>query len=664
MNGIKLILMSMAVLLVYGCSHPINITGEGDVISASGSRNCSLQDFQAGSTKCSQNAVIGAYAETYTALPHPGWQFRRWASYCNAALDNKCSFNTPAATVQSYWGQTMPPLQAVFRSTTNTGFSALFMGQEFLQPFAAGIQAHAHAAGFGDHNTTVYVSPSGQGAPPALWNNTSQRAAIQATLNTGAIELLGMTYDPNFPDVNGYKNWVNYALAKNPDTRFFIATPWSTAPASLSSAQFAANHELAHAQVHGLIDALRAAYPGVDFYCLPSGQGAVELYNLYSAGNLPDVSALVGSGAEAVFGDSAGHPGDMLVALGQLVWLSAIYDIDLSDYSFDPGYVTDLKAIAGAIMGGHAVKYNAPAEVDVDTDSDGIWDRLDRNPLGRPNILLILADDLGYHDLAINNDNTEIDTPNMDQIARDGVRFTRHYAATVCSPARAALLTGIYPERLGYLPNGRGISPEVVTLPERLKEEGYSTWHIGKWHIGNLDRMAWPDHQGFDHWFGFLNQWRLQDVHSESGELLLSAPTYNDPWLESDSAPGKKYSGHLETILTDKAISVISDLDRAQAPWFLNLWYMAPHDPIQPAAEFAQNYPNTSAGKYQALVNQLDYNIGRVTSHLDAIGALQNTIIVIASDNGGTNLQVNNNAPFIGLKTELTEGGTRTPLII
>ncbi|MBK6511633.1 MAG: sulfatase-like hydrolase/transferase [Haliea sp.] len=121
----------------------------------------------------------------------------------------------------------------------------------------------------------------------------------------------------------------------------------------------------------------------------------------------------------------------------------------------------------------------------------------------KPNILLIMADDLGYNDLAINNDNTQIDTPNMDQLARDGVRFTRHYASTVCSPARAALLTGYHPERLGYLPNGRGISPAIETLPERLQQEGYTTWHIGKWHIGDLERTAWPDHQGFYHWFGF-----------------------------------------------------------------------------------------------------------------------------------------------------------------
>lgn len=281
----------------------------------------------------------------------------------------------------------------------------------------------------------------------------------------------------------------------------------------------------------------------------------------------------------------------------------------------------------------------------------------------KPNILLIMADDLGYNDLAINNDNTQIDTPNMDQLARDGVRFTRHYASTVCSPARAALLTGYYPERLGYLPNGRGISPAIETLPERLQQEGYTTWHIGKWHIGDLERTAWPDHQGFDHWFGFLNQWRLAGVHV-GGELQLTTPRYQNPWLQGDTEPGRNFTGHLENILTDKAITVLSELNAAQAPWFLNLWYYAPHSPITPASEFAQNYPDTPAGKYQALVNQLDHNVGRVLTHLEQIGALQNTLIVLVSDNGGTNSAMDNNAPFSGAKATMTEGGMRTPLVI
>jgi arylsulfatase A-like enzyme len=285
------------------------------------------------------------------------------------------------------------------------------------------------------------------------------------------------------------------------------------------------------------------------------------------------------------------------------------------------------------------------------------------SPSDRPNILIIMVDDLGYNDLAINNDNSDIDTPNMDQIAREGVRFTRHYATAVCSPARGAFLTGMFPERLGYLPNGPGISPQVITLPEKLKQEGYTTWHIGKWHIGDLERTAWPDHQGFDHWFGFLNQWRLAGKHV-NGELKMTQPRYNDPWLEGDSEPGRNFQGHLEDILTDKAVEVMTELQAEKTPWFLNLWFYAPHAPVQPAEEFQKRYPDTPAGRYRALVNQLDANIGRLLSHLDAIGALANTIVVIVSDNGGTNKELDNNAPYRGHKGRLDEGGLRTPLII
>jgi arylsulfatase A-like enzyme len=659
----KPFLLVFALLLISACSHPIEIVGQGDVVSASGTRNCSLEDFQAGATNCSDNLVLGGYVETYSGEPRAGWQFRRWASYCGGALNNECGFNVPASVVQNFWGQQALPLKAVFRSTSNAGFTTLVTGQDFLTPVAAGLQAHAANIGFDQHSTVTITGAGAQGAPQALWADTSQRAAIQAVLDSGDIELFGMSYDPAFPTVDGYKQWVNYALGKNPDTRFFIAVPWGLDPENSSTAAYEADYQNTQQQVHALVDSLRAKFPGVDFYAVPSGRAAVALYALYNAGNLPDISAVTGASGEALFQDQLGNPGDMLVALSQLVWLGAMYATDLADYEFDPGYSTDLKAIAQTILGGQDVQYRAPPEVDTDTDGDGIVDRLDPNPTGKPNVLVIMADDLGFNDLAINNDNTQIDTPNMDQLARDGVRFTRHYGSAVCSPARASFLTGHYPERLGYLPNARGISPTIETMPERLRQEGYTTWHIGKWHIGDMERSAWPDQQGFDHWFGFLNQWFLAGVRVE-GELQPAAPRYVDPWLQGDTEPGRHFTGHLENILTDKAIAVLSQLHTAQVPWFLNLWFFAPHGPVTPAAEFAQNYPDTPAGKYQALVNQLDHNVGRILAHLATIGALQDTLIILVSDNGGTNSFVDSNTPFGGVKTTLTEGGMRTPLVI
>lgn len=664
LKSVKLAVLCIAVVLACGCTHPMPVAGEGDATAASVSRNKSPEDYQRDLAKCRQNAVAGDYFKTNMAEPHANAQPRGAGGYCNATLSDECGFNAPASAVQSFFGQSTSPSLAVYKLTTNTGFTAIFIGNGFDEQFAARIRAHAVVTGFSERHGTVFVGDNGQGAPQAVWSDGGHREAIQELLNPGDVDVVGMTYDSRYPDVTVYKKWVKYALSRHPDTRFFVATSLSSDPGSVTGAQYAANYETLHARVHTLIDTLRAAFPGVDIDCLPSGQGAVELYTRYSEGQLPGVLALVGDPATAVFSDNSGRPGDMLAALESLIWLDAIYDVDTSGFSVDPGVSPDIKDMATAILAGHAAKYDTPVAVEVARVVVNTSDQRGVNPARKPNILLIVADDLGYNDLAINNDNTEIDTPNMDQIARDGVRFTRHYAAAVCSPARAALLTGFYPERLGYLPNGRGISPEVVTLPERLKEAGYTTWHIGKWHIGDLERTAWPDHQGFDHWFGFLNQSRLAGGQTPQGEIVLSRPRYNDPWLESDSAPGKHFTGHLENILTDRAIQVISDLNGAHEPWFVNLWFYAPHGPVTPAPEFAQKYPDTPAGKYRALVNQLDYNIGRVVAHLDTVGALQNTIIVVASDNGGTNDFVNSNAPFYGNKTTLTEGGLRTPLLI
>ena len=109
-----LVSIGIALLFTQACSHPIDIVGEGDVTSASGSRTCLLENYQAGDDVCSKNYVVGAYQETYYAMPRVGWQFDHWGGYCTNAITNECSFNIPAATVQQYWGQTAPPLQAVF----------------------------------------------------------------------------------------------------------------------------------------------------------------------------------------------------------------------------------------------------------------------------------------------------------------------------------------------------------------------------------------------------------------------------------------------------------------------------------------------------------------------------------------------------------------------
>ncbi len=280
-----------------------------------------------------------------------------------------------------------------------------------------------------------------------------------------------------------------------------------------------------------------------------------------------------------------------------------------------------------------------------------------------PNILLIVADDLGYNDLAINNGNPAIETPNLDQLARRGVRFTRHYAQPVCSASRAALFTGQYPERNGFLPGGRGIPAERVTLAEHFQQAGYTTWHIGKWHLGHTLRDAWPDRQGFDHWLGFLDQWRLAGQR-QGGQLVPARPRYENPWLEGSEEAGRHFQGHLNDILTDQALKALKQLGASPAPWLINLWYYAPHSPVSPSAAFAAQSPDTPAGRYRALVKQLDSNIGRLLHELDSSAAAGNTLVVFLSDNGGTSEYVDSNSPLPGSKNSLLEGGIRTPLLI
>jgi len=278
----------------------------------------------------------------------------------------------------------------------------------------------------------------------------------------------------------------------------------------------------------------------------------------------------------------------------------------------------------------------------------------------KPNILLIVLDDAGYSDVA-GFGRDDAPTPNIKQIANEGVRFTRHYADSTCRPARLALMTGREAARVAQNPDFRGISPEIITLPEALKNAGYKTTHIGKWHLGDAVRDSWPDKQGFDNWFGFLNQFQLKGP-DKNGDFT-KRPTYIDPWLQSDSTPLQQYRGHLEDILATHVIDTIKSSEKNQ-PWFINYWLFAPHHPSTASEEFLKKFPDTAEGKYRALLAQADAEIGKAVQALRDSKQLENTLIVVVSDNGGTNQMINNNAPYAGVKGEFREGSLRTPLII
>ncbi len=268
----------------------------------------------------------------------------------------------------------------VHADVPDPGFNSLFIGHSFFMPFAQGMPDYSGAAGITGHSQSTVFSGGATGAPQALWENASKRNAIQTALNSGEVELLGMTYHPDYPTIEGYVNWIDYALAQNPTTRFALALPWLTSPGSIDAESYANVWNAAHATAwHGIIDTLRALYPGVEIYCIPYGQSAGELRLLFADNNLPDVQNLSGNAATSLFSDAFGHPGHILRDLGRLVWLNAIYDVDLATYAYGPAYNTDLYMIAQSIMAGHDPSYDAAYHVDA--DGDRVGDTLDNCPL-------------------------------------------------------------------------------------------------------------------------------------------------------------------------------------------------------------------------------------------------------------------------------------------
>ena len=281
----------------------------------------------------------------------------------------------------------------------------------------------------------------------------------------------------------------------------------------------------------------------------------------------------------------------------------------------------------------------------------------------KPNILVIILDDLGINDLSRNN--SELSTPNLDKIASQGLYFTNHYADATCSPTRSSYMTGKFSVRTGYMSNGLGLDSGTKTLPIHFKSEGYSTHHIGKWHLGHTTDAALPKMQGYDSFYGFLSQWLLRKPHSSPiAEQDYRKPTYNNPWIEDIDGNLEQIKGHLTNILAQQVVQEIEEGEQGDKPWFINYWMYAPHTPIEPTKESLSFYDNSPTGKYKALLRDLDNAIGVVDEALHRTSQYKNTIVVIVSDNGGTNKAYDNNYPYNGKKTQYLQGGTKTPLFI
>ena len=339
-----------------------------------------------------------------------------------------------------------------------------------------------------------------------------------------------------------------------------------------------------------------------------------------------------------------------------------------------------------------------------------VYTDLSLNKTVSPNVILIVADDLGYNDISYNG-NTLIETKNIDQIAKNGINFSRAYAtASVCAPSRAAFLTGNYQQRYGFefLPdlfnysprvrkadfkrfghqdnfkkwyendtpiNKRGLNPFVNTIGDYLKKMGYQTSVIGKWHMGTNSKFN-ATNFGFDFHYGISGAGSLyapinQDNIIESRHtwdfadfIIWQATNYHT--LENGKKTIPKNSEYLTDVFTKRAVDYIKV--NKNKPFFLHLSHMAPHGPFQAQKKYYDQFSHIKDHNkrvYYAMIKNLDDSIGEIKKALNDEGIAENTLIIFTSDNGGaTYTRATDNSPFIGGKMSNFEGGTTVPMII
>jgi len=285
----------------------------------------------------------------------------------------------------------------------------------------------------------------------------------------------------------------------------------------------------------------------------------------------------------------------------------------------------------------------------------------------KPNILYIVADDLGWKDVGFHG--SDIKTPNLDTLAATGVKLEQFYAQPMCTPTRASLMTGRYPFRYGLqtavIPSSHtyGLPTDEWLLPQALKEAGYTTAIIGKWHLGHADRKYWPRQRGFDYQYGPLIGEIDYFTHEQHG--ILDWYRNNEPLKEE---------GYSTTLIGNEAVKYL-DAREAGTPFYLYLTFNAPHTPYQAQEKYLDRYKSIadpSRRAYAAMITALDDQIGRVLETLDRKKLRERTLIVFQSDNGGTRNAMFagegdmskviipcDNGPYRDGKGSVYEGGTR-----
>lgn len=292
----------------------------------------------------------------------------------------------------------------------------------------------------------------------------------------------------------------------------------------------------------------------------------------------------------------------------------------------------------------------------------------------RPNLILLLADDMGYADVEAFGGVDSL-TPNLNRLAAEGARMTQFYAASaVCTPTRASVLTGRYPLRWGitrHFPDDeQHLPPESITLPELLKGAGYRTAHVGKWHLGGLHQKHIDDREnsvpgplqhGFDHYLTQLEDPPIRAPLGRENRLFRDGGKH----LVRDDENVPPDARHYTDINGDEAIAYIEKFHATGDPFFLNVWWVVPHKPYEPAPEpFWSMYEGWASGdqrKFRSMVSHMDHKVGQILAKLEGLGIADNTFVIFTSDNGGA--YEANVGPWKGGKTDLHEGGLRVPFI-